>query len=187
MVPIPVYEGKPLVPFNGTVSQDLSIGPAWNLDQVTLNDWGFNVVRSLSISATQYGPMLGIEANETGYFDQWKSASSSPSANVTPLGYGNYRYNKTAPAFDEIRVHVIDMFGPAGSAKTNDTADALAAKPLYPDAGNAAAPYGAAYRICDKGIHTLERHRVHPGQGPVRGGLQGIFDGRSMGAGVNGQ
>lgn len=141
MVPVPIYEGKPLMPFDGTVTRGLSFGTTWSLNQVVLNDWGYNVTRSLSVNATKYGPMLRIEVNETDYLIRWESASPSPSANMTPLGYGNYRYNKTAPAFDEVRVHITDMFGPVGSASGSDTARALAAKPLYPDAGNANTPY----------------------------------------------
>lgn len=138
MVPIPIYKEKPLIPFNGSVTQDLSFGPAWNWNKVTLNDWGFNVIRSLSVNTTQYGPMLEMTANETGYSVRRESASPSPSANMTALGYDNYQYNKTAPTFDEVRVHITNMFG---SAEGNDTVRALIAKPLYPDAGNASTPY----------------------------------------------
>ncbi len=158
LVPIPMYGDKPLLPFNGAAGENIyapSGYGAYDSNIVVLNDYGYHVVRSLSVNDTPDGPMLDIIVNETDFYDFYSSSSSLQislpvyrmfnsslvSPEVSPLGNNTYRYVKPSPGFDEIRVHITDMLGPVGSVKANDTVMALRSKPLNPDAHNEATPY----------------------------------------------
>ncbi|HEY3272225.1 MAG TPA: hypothetical protein VGJ92_00605 [Methanocella sp.] len=152
MLPVPMYNGRAAVPFDKTLYEGYSgiplfwgwFGP-YGAVAVNIQGYGVHGTKSFCVTDTGYGRMIEARIVETDYFEVNRDSPYYPSReNDTPNRYEMYTVRRSAPAFDDYTMRLETAISPAFSNETNATLQGLAARPLYPDAGDLPAPYTRA-------------------------------------------
>jgi hypothetical protein len=152
MLPVPMYNGRAVVPFDKTLYKGFS-GGAFSRDRygpydsviVNIQGYGAHGTKSFCVTDTDYGRMIEARIVETDYFEVSRYSPFYPSRESDkPNHYGMYTVRRAAPAFDDYVMRIEEAIGPAGRNETNATLQGLAARPLYPDAGDIPALYTRA-------------------------------------------
>ncbi len=142
MLPVPMYNGSAVLPFDKTVAQELLARRIQPLRRghVNIQDYGVHGTKSFSVADTDHGRMIEARVVETDYFE----ISTYSPLNSSWENNRMYTIRKSAPAFDDYVMRIEEVIGPNGSIATNAKFQGLAVRPLYPDAGDIPTPYTRA-------------------------------------------